>query len=258
MNKQLVYDVPLRLFHWLFAALFLAAFIIAKTIEDDSPAFSFHMMFGLTLGFVSILRIIWLFIGTRHAQILNFELNPVSLVDYFRGILFGSSRRWAGHNPASSWAALLMILLSLGLSITGYLMSTGQKEEYEDFHEIFANSFIIVVILHVAGVLVHMIRHRDMIALSMINGKKSDVPFEQSINSSRRVVGYLFIALVAAFSFNLYKNYNGQTRQLNFFGTVMSLGESESEENEDTSDLEKHNSINDYKSEMENEEADEE
>lgn len=43
-NKKLVYDLPTRYFHWLFTFLFLAAIIIAKTIDDDSALFSIHKL----------------------------------------------------------------------------------------------------------------------------------------------------------------------------------------------------------------------
>lgn len=57
MRNQLVYDLPLRLFHWTFSGLFITAFLIAKTIDDDSVVFSCHMLAGLLLGFAVILRI---------------------------------------------------------------------------------------------------------------------------------------------------------------------------------------------------------
>ena len=47
MKKISVYDLPTRFFHWLFASLFIAAFAIAKTVDDESPLFSYHMLAGL-------------------------------------------------------------------------------------------------------------------------------------------------------------------------------------------------------------------
>jgi cytochrome b len=231
MRKNLVYDLPTRLFHWLFAGLFLTSFIIAKTIDDDSPWFSYHSLLGLTLGFLVILRIAWGIFGTKHARFLNFDLKPMDLIGYIKGIFAGEKKRWAGHNPASSWAAIIMIIMALGLTVTGYLMTSGaDKETYEDVHELLANGFIIVVILHVAGIILHTIRHKEMIGISMIDGKKANVTIDQTIPSSRPAFGILTIALVVAFGLHLFKNYNGQTRSLQFFGTKLQL--SEVEENE--------------------------
>lgn len=231
MKRQLVYDLPTRLFHWLFAGLFLTAFIIAKTIDDDSSWFSFHSLAGLTLGFLVILRIVWGIFGTQHARFSNFALNPKDLLAYFKGILSGEKKRWAGHNPASSWAAITMMLLALGLAVTGYLMTSGpNKETFEDVHELFANGFIIVVVLHVAGIVLHTIRYQEMIGTSMIDGKKIDIAADQTIPSSRTGFGILLIGLIVAFGIHLFKNFDTQKQSLDFFGTTLQLGESETNE----------------------------
>lgn len=228
MRQNLVYDLPTRVFHWLFAGLFLTAFIIAKTMDDESPWFNFHSLAGLTLGFVVLLRILWGFWGTKHARFSGFALNPIDLVNYFRGILSGEKKRWAGHNPASSWAGITMMILALGLATTGYLMTSGpNKETFEDIHELLANGFIIVVVLHVAGIVLHTIRHQEMIGLSMIDGKKADVALDQTIPSPKSAFGILLIGLVVAFGLNLFKNYDRATGALQFFGTTLQLSENE-------------------------------
>lgn len=225
--KQLIYDLPTRLFHWLFAALFLTAFIITKTVDNESPTFAYHMLAGLTLSFIVIMRLIWGAVGTKHAKLADFALNPTDLVNYFKGILAGKKTRWSGHNPASSWAAIIMMLLALALGITGFLMTTGRKESLEDIHELLANTFIIVVILHVAGIVIHTIRHKEMIGLSMVTGQKENFSANEEISSAKNSVGILFLVLVAAFVIYLRKNYNPQTQTLTFFGNTLQLGESE-------------------------------
>ncbi len=233
MRQHLVYDLPTRIFHWLFAGLFLTAFVIAKTIDDESAIYSWHMLAGLTLSFVVVLRILWGFFGTQHARFSGFALNPMDLLSYFKGILTGEKRRWAGHNPASSWAAIAMMVMALGLGITGYLMTSGpNKEDFEDIHELLANGFIIVVIMHVAGIILHTMRFKEMIGLSMVDGKKADIVQDQTISSPKNGIGIVLIALVVAFGLNLFKNYDSQTKTLNLFGTTLQLGENEGSENE--------------------------
>jgi len=231
MRQNLVYDLPTRIFHWLFAGLFLTGFVIAKTMDDDSPWFNYHSLAGLTLGFVVLLRLIWGIFGTKHARFSGFALKPTDLVNYFKGILTGEKKRWAGHNPASSWAGIVMMLMALGLAITGYLMTSGpNKETYEDVHELLANGFIIVVVLHIAGIVLHTIRHKEMIGLSMIDGKKADVTSDQTIPSAQSGFGILLIGLVVVFGLNLYKNYDSSTKSLKFFGTTLQLSENEGNE----------------------------
>lgn len=236
MRQQLVYDLPTRFFHWIFAGLFLTAFIIAKTVDDESLLFSYHSLAGLILIFTVILRIIWGMVGTKHAKFTGFALRPADLIKYMKGILSGDKTRWAGHNPASSWAAIVMMLLALGLGTTGYLMSTGGKETFEDIHEILANTFVVVAVMHVAGVILHTIRHREAIGLSMLNGKKADVTNENTILSSRSAIGVLFLGLTVAFGIHLYNNFDTNTGNLKLMGVTLQLGEIEDElvdENDD-------------------------
>lgn len=231
MRLHLVYDLPTRVFHWLYAGLFLTGFIIAKTVDDDSTWFNYHSLAGLTLGFLVLLRIFWGLIGTKHARFTGFALNPFQLVNYFKGIMTGAKTRWAGHNPASSWAGLIMMFLALSLSVTGYLMTSGpNKESFEDAHELFANGFIIVVVMHVAGIVLHSFRHKEMIGLSMIDGKKANIAVDQTIPSSKTPFGILLFGLVVAFGLHIFKNYDSQTRSLLFFGTTLQLSESEDKE----------------------------
>lgn len=234
MNRQLVYDLPTRIFHWLFASLFLTGFAIAKLVEDDSPWFNYHSMAGLVLGFLVLMRIGWGLTGSRHAQFRNFALNPADLVSYFKGILSGSKTRWAGHNPATSWAAVLMMSMALGLAVSGYLMTSGSdKETFEDVHELLANGFIVTVILHVAGIVLHTLRHKEMIGRSMVDGKKNDVPADQVIPSARSAAGVVLLGLVVVFVLQLVRNYDSQNGTLRFFGTTLQLGENEGEAGEE-------------------------
>lgn len=240
MERQLVYDLPTRIFHWLFAGLFLTAFTIAQTVDDDSVWFDYHSLLGILLGFLVLLRIVWGFVGTRHARFSNFPLNPVDLLQYFKGIVSGEKKRWAGHNPASSWAGITMMTLALGLGVTGYLMTSGSdKETFEDLHELLADGFIIVVILHVAGIVLHTIRHHEMIALSMINGKKVDVSPSESIKNQKSAFGILLLGLVVACGIHIFKNYDSTTRSLRLFGTTLQLNEhSEGPNTQDEADFE--------------------
>lgn len=66
-----------------------------------------------------------------------------------------------------------MIAMAAGLGLTGYLMTSGpDKETFEDIHELLANGLFVVAVLHIAGIVLHTLRHKEVIGLSMIDGKK--------------------------------------------------------------------------------------
>lgn len=228
-RNKLVYDLPMRIFHWLFAGYFIFAFTIAKTADSESITFSYHMLAGITVGFLVILRLIWGVIGSKHSRFKSFPLQPKELFTYLSDVRSGKEKLWSGHNPASSWAAIIMMLFALSLVGTGILMGTGFKEDFEDIHEIFAYGFLITALSHIAGVVIHSLRHKDNIALSMIDGKKLQAQEGDVIPHSNRMAGLLFLGAVFLFVIFLAKNFDTNRKILNVFGTQIELGEKEND-----------------------------
>lgn len=233
-RTSLVYDLPTRLFHGLFATLFVTAFVIANS-SDDSPMFPYHMLAGGLLAGLVLFRLVWGFIGTRHARFDSFVLSPRRLAEYFSAIVSGGGRKWAGHNPASSWAALIMLGLAAGLAITGVLMVNGDRERFEDVHELLANSFLAVALLHIVGVVLHSLRHRDGFAASMVDGRK-DAASTEAIPRAKPLVAAALLAAILALGIHLVRGFDPASGRLEAFGLSLPLGESE-RENESRSRL---------------------
>lgn len=230
MSKHLVWDIPTRLFHWLFAAGFAASAVISLLLDDDSPVFPYHAMIGLTIALMICLRIVWGLVGTRYARFGSFTFGPRSVLDYMKGVLVGSGKRHIGHNPGSAYAIFAMLALMIGLAATGIMMGQG-NEGVKDIHEVLAYIMVGVVIAHVLGVVLHMIRHRENIVASMIHGRKDADPAE-GIRSSHPVIAVAFLAVVGAWSFGLLRNFDPttQTTRLPVLGTSLQIGESENED----------------------------
>lgn len=234
MKKTRVYDLPTRLFHWVFVFLFMGAFFIAKVFDDESAQYPYHMILGFTLALTVVLRILWGFFGSQHARFTSFKLNPHDLFEYLKNLLSSKTPRYLGHNPASSWAAIIMMTLSLGLALSGYFMVNGtNKEIFEELHELLANAFILVVIGHVAGIILHTIKHKDSIGLSMVHGKKKAQEGDLDIKSSHPLIAIIFIALVGSFFIHLNKNYDPNTQNLKFLGSTLHLSEADDDHQND-------------------------
>jgi cytochrome b len=234
MRRVLVYDLPTRFFHWLFAGFFVAAFSIAELVDDGSVWFPLHMLAGLCMVFLVTLRLAWSLLGTRHARLSDLVLSPAQLVAYLKGMVSGGTAQWIGHNPASSWAAVAMVCLALGLGATGYLMTIGAAGDVlEDAHELMANAFLAIALLHIGGVVVHVLRHRDRLQSAMVSGRKQAQSSDQQPVRSRPVAGFAFAAFTALFIGYLLQHYDAQPRTLQLFGTTMQLGEVEDDRGSD-------------------------
>jgi cytochrome b len=234
MHRVRVYDLPTRVFHWLFAGLFVSAFLVAELVDDDSAWFSLHMLAGLTMFFVVMLRLVWSLVGTRHARLSDLTLAPAQLFAYLKGVVAGGGRSWIGHNPASSWAAVSMVGLALGLGVSGYLMAAGvESDSLEDAHELMANAFLAVVLLHVAGVLLHVLRHRDDLQATMVSGCKPAQSGGQQPVGARPGAGLAFAVFTGLFIGYLLQSYDPPARTVDLFGSTLQLGESEHEHDSD-------------------------
>ncbi len=225
MKRILVWDLPVRLFHWLFAGAIVAAFVIGQTVDDESAAFAVHMLLGLVAGFMVALRVLWGVVGTRHARFADFSFRPSALLRYLKSTLSRSGERHTGHNPATSWAAIAMFALVLGLGATGLAMGAG-VEAAEEAHEVLAWALIAVAGGHVAGVVWHTIRHRENIALGMVDGRKVGDE-AQAIRSTRPIAAVVALALTGGVAGVLFQGYDAATGvvTLPLGGAQLQLGE---------------------------------
>lgn len=227
MKRVLVFDVPIRTFHWLMVVFFLSAILLANLTDDDSALFPYHMLAGLMLGVLLIFRLVWGIIGTTYARFTTFILRPSHLFGYIRESLQLKTTRYLNHNPASSLAAVIMFIVTIGLIISGLIMVSSGKDDIKDAHELFAQLFVITSIAHVAGVVFHQVRHRDGMITSMLDGKKDPVKGQVPIHSSQAFSGLILLLIVAGSLWFLHSSFDRDTRTLTLFGTELQLGESE-------------------------------
>lgn len=230
MKKILVWDLPVRLLHWVLAASILGAFVLANQASDDSAAFAWHAMLGLLALLVTGLRLAWGVAGTRYARFGSFSLRPTALLRYLRGVLTGRpAEAGAGHNPATSWFAIALFAAIAGLGLTGYLMGRG-NERVEALHEALAWTTIGLVAAHVAGLLLHVVRTRENVVASMVTGRRSSGAGE-GIPSARAGAAVVLLGLVAAAGAVLVAGFDAAGRRLTLplTGTVLTIGEAEAD-----------------------------
>lgn len=157
---------------------------------------------------------------------------PTDLIDYMKLVISSKSKRYLGHNPASSYAAVLMFLFAFGLGFLGLMMSLRiSKHFFEEVHELLANGFLIIVILHIAGVILHQIKHHDGMIWGMIDGKKAKIDDTDELKSNHPLVALVFIGLFLFTGNYLYRSFDENTGKIDIFGIQVRLGEKESRVN---------------------------
>ena len=164
-----VWDRFVRVFHWSLATLFLVAYATGDEVEKV------HIAAGYAIAGLVGARILWGFIGPPHARFSSFVRRPREVFEYLRDVALLRAPRYIGHNPAGGAMILALLAMLIGISITGYMMTTDAywgAKWVEEVHETLANLTIGLVVIHVLGVLVASFEHRENLIKSMITGRK--------------------------------------------------------------------------------------
>lgn len=199
-EKIRVWDLPVRVFHWLLAGSFAVAYLVAEFEQLRGV----HMILGYTATGLIVFRIIWGFVGSRLARFRSFLFAPSAAIGYLRSLTTQQPQRFVGHNPAGSYAIYAILLVGLATGLTGYLsLNEIGGESVEGLHEVCANIWLGVVIVHLAGVILGSWIHRENLVRAMVTGYKEaaqgQVGRGESGVSASRAVGVAVAAGVAAF-----------------------------------------------------------
>ncbi|NOT87882.1 MAG: cytochrome B [Lysobacter sp.] len=207
-TKVLIWDLPTRLFHWSLAICFAGAWLTS----DSERQQLLHLLFGYSLFGLIGFRIVWGFIGSRYARFGSFFKGPGATLRYLGSMAKRQPEHHVGHNPAGAVAVWLLLGLGLAIAITGWQMVVGSAgESLEEVHEALAIAMLVVVGLHIVGVIVSSVLHRENLPRAMVTGRKSGLRPEDGIARKSGIVALLLFAALAAFW-----SYGLATRQLPF------------------------------------------
>ena len=190
-TKIKVWDAPVRVFHWLMVLSFAGAYLSAESERWRL----LHVTLGYTLGGLVAFRLVWGLAGTRYARFANFVRGPQAVLTYLRSLRKGQPQHHLGHNPAGAVAIVLLLLASVAVVGSGWAIYTDVGGEWlSELHDIAANSMLLVVAIHVAGVLVASRLHRENLVRAMVTGQKNGAPAD----GIRRPWAALAVLLVLA------------------------------------------------------------
>jgi hypothetical protein len=97
-SSEAVWDLFVRAAHW----TIVAGFFVAYFTEDD--ALTLHVWAGYAVGFVVLLRIVWGFVGPRHARFTEFLYRPSEVVSYCVICWpYAAGATWGTARPAAPW-----------------------------------------------------------------------------------------------------------------------------------------------------------
>ena len=169
VKTVLVWDWPLRLWHWSLAALVVIAWV-TPNIYDGLHQFAGYAVIAL-LAF----RLLWGFVGTRHSRFDKVGLRLRAAPNYLRNLRRGETGRYLGLNPAG--VALLVAMLGLLAisTVSGAMQVTVRFFGVwwiEDTHTYSSHAVIVLAGLHVLGTLLMSMLQRENLVRAMLTGRK--------------------------------------------------------------------------------------
>lgn len=200
IQKQwvLVWDLPVRVFHWLLVVSFASAWLTAESEAQQI----LHYAFGYAACALILFRMVWGLVGTRYARFTQFIKGPSETLHHLKSLLSRNASSPAahqlGHNPAGALAMISLMVLVLLIGLTGYW---SVKEFYGDLmsetHEAIASIALGVVVIHVAAAVVMSFMQKENLVKAMVTGKRQGMP-SQAIRYPLNLVGIL-LALAWAY-----------------------------------------------------------
>lgn len=183
-EKIRVWDLPVRLFHWMLALGFVSAYWLA-----ENHLLNWHVLSGYFLCGLLAFRIIWGFVGNSYARFKSFVFTPQETLAYIRSLRAGKPIHYYGHNPAGALMVFALMgtlflvfvsgCLSLGLidyeGPFSFLANQASDETsylLRYLHGCLVNGALFLIPLHLLGVLQGSLQHKENLVRAMITGWK--------------------------------------------------------------------------------------
>ena len=178
MSRIAVWDLPIRLFHWLTVLLIPALWWTAETLRLD-----LHLLLGEIILGLLLFRIIWGLIGSSTARFTGFVRGPRTILAYLRG----RKAAGVGHNPLGALSVLLLLFLianvvGLGLFASdedglapgplSHLISYDASRILAERHEQMFWMLVALIAVHVAAILFYLVVKRDNLVGPMVTGSR--------------------------------------------------------------------------------------
>ena len=178
-----VWDLPIRLFHWILVALVLLSFV---TGQIGGNALEFHELSGFTILTLVLFRILWGIVGSTYARFSGFVRGFEPARAYARTLLRGRPSFYPGHNPLGGWMILALLLCLLIQASTGLfanddvmlegplakLVSKATSDLLTRLHKINFYILLALVALHVFAALYYLWAKRENLVTPLFTGRK--------------------------------------------------------------------------------------
>jgi cytochrome b len=162
----------------------VAGFTIAYLTEGDLLAV--HVWAGYIVGILVVARVLWGFVGHKHARFSDFIYDPVTTFCYGRDLVLLRGPRYLGHSPGGGAMVIVLLMFVVATVVTGLVVYGGDQgagplagmfsketgEAMEEVHEVIANITLALIFIHIFAVILASFVHRENLVRAMVTGYK--------------------------------------------------------------------------------------
>jgi cytochrome b len=206
LRRVRIWDLPIRIFHWLIVLLIPFQWWTAKEDRLD-----LHMIGGSLVVALLVFRWLWGLFGSSTARFTRFIKGPRAIISYLRG----RAPHVVGHNPLGALSVvgllgLLTVHVGLGLFAgdedgiesgpLAYLIDEDVAEDMADLHKDSFDILLVLIGLHIAAILFYALFRRKNLIGPMISGSgeaPADVGEMEKVPAWRFVIAATAAAVVA-------------------------------------------------------------
>ena len=178
-----VWDIPVRLFHWLLVLLVIVMFVTGKL---GGNWLEWHERAGYSILGLVMFRIVWGFVGSHHARFVNFLRGPKTVLAYVKNAVRKDSPGHTGHNPLGAVSTVTMLGVLLLQAVMGlfanddlmlegpfaHLVSKGVSDQLTTLHKLNSTLILILIGGHLAAIAFAFFYKKENLVKAMITGDK--------------------------------------------------------------------------------------
>ena len=171
----------------------------------------YHEWSGFAILVLVLFRLVWGFIGGQQSRFSTFVKGPSTVIRYASSILTKDLKPYIGHNPLGGWSIIAMLTSLLIQAGTGLfasddivtqgplydLVSSKTSNWLTGIHHLNQKVLLVLVAIHIAAILFHLIVKRENLLKPMVTGKKM---WDQKLDFSRGrpTLALILAAVIAA------------------------------------------------------------
>ncbi len=200
-----VWDVPVRLFHWLLVAL-----LGFSWWSGEQHLMDWHRLSGYAILAVLLFRFYWGVVGAPTARFGRFVRGPRAVLAYLRASRKTTDAVTPGHNPLGGWSVVAMLAIVSTMVVAGLFsvdvdgLESGPLADYVSFdqgrlaaaiHGWIFNVLLALVALHVLAIFFYLVRMRENLIGPMVTGGRRSA---DEAAAAEATAPWLWKALVGA------------------------------------------------------------